>query len=115
VACESDADCPQGTDGSAGFVCSCPQNATGRASTAGAVTCSTQSTCPKTVGRCVLRRCRDDVATFRNTRCKNATDKAACSSALDPCTYGGESCKVLACVDASVGAETDDRLRMVSQ
>ena len=71
------------------------------------------TTCEGAAGQCVLRACRDQVAEFENIRCKSAPDKENCKKTLNACSLAGESCKILACVDKTIGAVTDRRLEML--
>jgi hypothetical protein len=34
---------------------------------------------------------------------------------LNPCQVGGESCKILSCVDDTLGAVTDNRIQMLGR
>jgi 5'-nucleotidase len=110
VGCEKDADCV------AGFACACPGNAERKSSGGDAFTCSSAaSTCAAGKGVCVLAKCRDDVAAYRERRCASAPDVASCRARLDACTIGGESCKLLACVDEKMGAASDGRILAVGR
>jgi 5'-nucleotidase len=110
TACSTDTDC------SAGYGCACPGNATRVASGNNAITCSSAgATCVGGGGLCVLAKCRDDVATYRERRCAGAPDLASCQQKLDACTIGGESCKLLACVDENLGAVSDGRILAVGR
>lgn len=110
VECARDVDCAGnlGED----YVCACPE-----AVIEGAV-CKTdpEKSCSK--GACVLRQCRDDVASYKRAVCEAAPTQDAkkrCEGALEPCSTGGEQCKFLACVDKNLGNFSDGRLRMVGQ
>jgi 5'-nucleotidase len=108
-ACGTDADCSSEGD----FVCACP-GASVHEVVNGTLTCKPAAECSPDVGRCVRRDCRDQVAQFRDRRC--ATSKSeSCRADLDPCTIGGESCKLLACVDDARGAKTDNRVQMLGR
>ena len=110
--CVRDADC------SDGFGCACPGTATRAGGGAGsdAVTCSSAgATCPEGKGVCVLAKCRDEVATYRERRCADAPDLERCRTKLDSCSIGGESCKLLPCVDEKLGAASDGRILAVGQ
>lgn len=110
VGCEKDGDCE------AGFACACPGNAERKSAGGDAFTCSSAaSTCAAGKGVCVLARCRDEVAAYRERRCAGAPDLATCREKLDACTIGGESCKLLACVDEKMGAASDGRILAVGR
>jgi 5'-nucleotidase len=103
--CTTDGDCP------GAFVCACPGNSEMMGSSPFA--CKTTGTCDGNSGRCVRADCRDAVANFRDRRCATSPDADACRVKLDPCQIGGESCKILSCVDESLGAATDNRVQML--
>jgi 5'-nucleotidase len=108
AACAADADCAAAGEG---FVCACP----GRAVDRGDGTCQTEGACEGGAGRCVLARCRDDVAAFHRRTCDQARSQeayASCQAQLNPCEVGGESCKFLACVDETLGNFADGRQLM---
>ncbi|HEY1695910.1 MAG TPA: bifunctional UDP-sugar hydrolase/5'-nucleotidase [Polyangiaceae bacterium] len=114
MACSTDADC-QGAQGpGADFVCACPGqvNATG---TTTSQTCITSGSCDPNVGRCVRQDCRDDVATFHETACQSSPNTSQCNTDLDACSLAGEECKLLSCVDESLGALTDNRVEMIGR
>ncbi len=107
-ACALDADCDEG------YACAC----TGAVAPRGDGTCQSQGECPAGAGRCVLTRCRDDVAAFHRRTCDQARSQeayASCETELNPCEIGGESCKFLACVDDRLGNFADGRQRMVGR
>jgi 5'-nucleotidase len=113
--CNSDKDCSTVGD----FVCACigQVQATG---TIGAETCdSSMGMCPhRSDGRCVRRDCRDSVATFHEKMCAvEQTPDAVegCRTDLDACSLAGEECKILACVDETIGAVTDNRVTMTGR
>jgi 5'-nucleotidase len=108
VQCTVDKDCPSD------FVCACPGNSdmmVGGAS----FTCQTTGTCDGNVGRGVKPECRDGVANFRDRRCAGSPDLDTCRMKLNPCQVGGESCKILSCVDDTLGAVTDNRIQMLGR
>jgi 5'-nucleotidase len=109
--CQTDADC-----GDPSLVCSCRDRITWDATMR---VCSAASNCAGEQGRCVLRACRDDVARLVAQDCPavnppddpTARERCLCSAQ----SRGGESCRILSCFDATVGADADGRLRMVSR
>jgi 5'-nucleotidase len=110
VACSTDADCTSAGD----FVCACPGqvNATGTDTNQ---TCDSSSANCNGQGSCVLRTCRDQVATFHEKLCTGSPNLSACDTDLDACSLAGEECKVLPCVDTSLGAATDNRILMTGR
>ena len=108
-ACAQDADCGDPTQ-----VCSCPGHVAENRNTP-QLTCETQGQCGAGEGRCVLKNCRDDVAQFHIKRCAGAPDSNACSNNVGACQLGGESCKILACIDSTLGSFTDNRVRMLGR
>ena len=80
----------------------------------GDFTCTTAGTCASG-GQCVLSGCRDAVASFHDRRCKDSPTLDTCRKDLNPCQVGGESCKLLACVDETMGAATDNRVEMIGR
>lgn len=128
--CSTDADCAGLGSANAPYVCACPEAAVdcelspdkcksgALASAAGDVCRSDPAVSCGGAGKCVLAKCRDDVAEFQRATCNAAvTDgvKKECETALLPCSAGGEQCKFLACVDRGLGNFSDGRLRMVGQ
>ncbi|MDB4996531.1 MAG: 5-nucleotidase, partial [Myxococcaceae bacterium] len=131
-ACATDGDCASEGDN---FACACPnpsltqrrqdiplddpaQELHVRAiNTPNGEECSSQKTtaCDPGVGRCVLKDCRTQVAAFHNRRCTSSPAIDACKVDLDACSIGGETCKLLSCVDRTSGAFTDNRLEMVGK
>ena len=107
--CTTDREC------AAGYACACPGNATRTSSGGAAFTCSSAAASCPSAGLCVLAKCRDDVATYRERRCADAPDLETCRAKLDACTIGGESCKLLACVDENLGAASDGRILAVGR
>lgn len=107
--CSADADCEEG------FVCACG----GKAKTEfrdDRVVCTSEA-CDSGSGRCVLERCRQDVAQFRTRRCAGSPPefRDGCLTDLKACGAGGEACKFLACVDGALGAISDGRLEMIGR
>jgi 5'-nucleotidase len=115
-ACASDNDCT--TEGD--FVCACPSHAnqTSPADGVTPTTCATAGQCDPSVGRCVRRDCRDQVAEVHNKRCADYSamaTRAACQIDLNACSLAGEECKYLSCVDTAVGNLTDNREEMLGR
>jgi 5'-nucleotidase len=117
-ACSSDSDCPSN------FVCACPkqpctpdvqQDCAQTNASGDNVTCAMVGSCDPGVGRCVRTDCRDSVATFHEKLCKGSPNIDACNTDLDPCSLAGEECKILSCVDANVGAASDNRVEMIGR
>lgn len=107
-ACSSDSDC-----GDDNHVCACAGHV---AEVAGAtVTCQSQGTCDDGSGRCVLRGCRDEVAQFHTRRCEGAPDQTACKTPIAACQLAGEECKILSCIDSTIGSFTDNRVQMIGR
>jgi 5'-nucleotidase len=105
-ACSTDADC--GAD----HVCACP----GHVDEVGSpVTCQTSGSCDDGNGRCVFKGCRDQVAQFHAKRCADAPDQLACRTPVGACALAGEECKILSCIDTSVGSFTDNRVEMIGR
>jgi len=109
-ACSSDPDCASEGD----FVCACPAHAKSVVN-AGVPSCSSQGSCDPSVGRCVLRGCRDQIATFHEARCNGSPREAGCLADLNACSLAGEECKLLSCVDATIGNLTDNRQEMLGR
>jgi 5'-nucleotidase len=66
----------------------------------------------------VLARCRDDVAGFERAVCEQAPNeqiRQECNKNIAPCVRGGEMCKFLACMDASMGNMSDGRVKMMGK
>ena len=114
LACSADADCQSNPALGSLFVCACPGKvkATG---TNTAQTCQTSGSCDPSVGRCVRQDCRDGIATYHETMCQGSPTLSTCETELDSCSLGGEECKILGCVDTSVGAFTDNRVAVVGR
>jgi 5'-nucleotidase len=110
LACSRDADCAQ----LGSFVCACPGQVVA-AGSAAAKTCTTHGTCSLDVGRCVRSDCRDQVATFHEKSCTGSALPDQCGTDLDACSLAGEECKLLACIDAALGATTDNRVQMTGR
>lgn len=105
--CGADADC-----GDSEYVCACP----GHSEEIGApITCRTSGSCTDGAGRCVLRTCRDQVAQFHAAQCANVPNQEACRVSVGACQLGGEECKILSCIDASMGNFSDNRVEMIGR
>jgi 5'-nucleotidase len=104
-ACTINDDC-----GDPAQVCACA----GHASEDGAG-CKTDGACTTGNGRCVRQSCRDEVAAFHRRRCANAPNDAACEQAINACSLAGEECKILSCIDNSIGNFTDGRVEMIGR
>jgi 5'-nucleotidase len=120
TACAVDADC-EGALGE-GYVCACPESSIegNQCSSDPQVACTpAQSGQPGPgEGACVLARCRDDVAAYQRDVCDQTPTEEGrqkCLAALAPCTNAGETCKYLACVDATLGNASDGRVRMAGK
>ena len=109
-ACSSDADCADQGD----FACACADHSHS-VGTPAAEVCQTDDGCDPSVGRCVLRTCRDQVAQFHETACAASPNAFGCLSDLGACVIAGEECKLLACVDQTLGATTDNRVEMIGR
>jgi 5'-nucleotidase len=112
--CASDKDCA----GLGDFVCACPEaSAVSSAPDDAQLACVTKPTqsCG-TGGRCVLRSCRDDVATFHDGEdCAGTSGDAKARCRAGACSQAGEQCKLLACLDASLGATVDGRQVLIGR
>jgi 5'-nucleotidase len=107
LACSTDADCAS----LSGYVCACA----GLTGSFAADACTSTGSCDPSEGRCVLSDCRDRVATFHEKLCQGSPNLDACNTSLDPCTLAGEECKILSCVDANLGARSDNRIEMIGR
>lgn len=107
MACSSDDDCGDGA-----FVCACPGHAV-----ADGDGCRTEGTCDAGNGRCVRRSCRDEVAQFHDQRCASAPASGTdvCLATVNGCALAGEECKILTCIDGSIGSLTDGRVEMIGR
>ncbi|MBK7582144.1 MAG: 5'-nucleotidase C-terminal domain-containing protein [Myxococcales bacterium] len=109
-ACDLDADC---ASVGPSYVCACQ----GNAAQAADGTCFSNGGCGGQ-GRCVVAKCRQSVADFYVSTCKNpesAVQIASCSGQINGCQLGGEQCKYLGCVDRNLGNFADGRVRMVGK
>jgi 5'-nucleotidase len=107
-ACRTDDECEPD------YVCACQNHVTREDGPQGTV-CKTKDACETVVGRCVLRDCRDGVATFHDKVCKDSPSRKACQVDLNACSLAGEECKFLACVDLKLGAIVDNRVEMIGR
>lgn len=114
VQCTTDKDC----SGLGEYVCACPEAvepAVGPEVTPLACQTKASQACG-TTGRCVLQACRDDVAAFHdNDDCKQSTPEGKNKCRVAACQMAGEQCKLLACVDPSLGAKVDGRQVMLGR
>ena len=106
AACVADADCMDNK-----LVCAC----SGHASEQPNGTCVTTGTCDDGSGRCIPRLCRDDVAAFHDQRCDGVKYVEACKTPIAACPLAGEECKLLTCIDSSVGSFSDNRVEMIGR
>jgi len=107
--CAANEDC-----GDPGMVCSCPGHIAEEGSGT-ALTCTTVGTCDAGAGRCVRRDCRDQVAQFHAARCASAPDQPACRVQVSSCQLAGEECKILACIDQTIGSASDGRVELIGR
>ncbi len=108
-ACSTDGDC-----GDPAQVCACPGHVAENRTTP-QLTCESQGSCDSGAGRCVLKACREEVAQFHMERCAAAPQLEACQNQIGACQLGGEQCKILACIDSTIGSFTDNRVRMLGR
>ncbi len=117
-ACSRDADCD------ASFVCACPGTGEETGSSDPDAFCRTRkledgtsATCDDGKGRCVRTDCRSRVASFHTKSCAGtrAQDRDQCRAKLNACSLAGEECKILSCVDASIGNYSDGRVEMIGR
>jgi 5'-nucleotidase len=114
--CSSDADCK----GEGDFVCACPSKSHEVGDTG---VCKTDDDgCAGAAGLCVRRDCRDSIAQFHVARCTGGGEPTmgdpnveGCKADLNACSLAGEECKFLACVDATIGNFTDNRVEMLGR
>lgn len=107
--CTADADC-----GDAAFVCACPGHVQETGAPLAPV-CKTDGACEAGNGRCVRADCRDQVAQFHLTVCREAPNRDLCKTQVNACTLAGEECKILSCVDNALGARSDGRVEMLGR
>ena len=105
--CGVDGDC-----GDSNFVCSCPGHVTESGTP---LACTSVGTCENGAGRCVRKDCRDQVADFHFKRCKGAPNQPACQVQVASCQLAGEECKLLSCIDKTIGSLTDNRVELVGK
>lgn len=106
-ACAVDTDC-----GDPNQVCSCPGHA---AEVGSPVTCVSSGACENGAGRCVLTACRDQVAQFHAKICADAPDQLACRTPVRACELAGEECKLLPCIDKTIGSLSDNRVELIGK
>jgi 5'-nucleotidase len=108
-ACSSDPDC-----GDPAKVCSCPGAA--HVTEGGTpLSCTSAAACEGGTGRCVLKDCRDQVAQFHDKRCAGAPNQPACQAQIGSCQLAGEECKILACIDKTIGSVSDNRVELIGK
>ncbi|MBX3191713.1 MAG: 5'-nucleotidase C-terminal domain-containing protein [Labilithrix sp.] len=105
--CVNDGDC-----GDPNQVCACASQV---AEEGAPVTCKSTGACEAGAGRCVRADCRDQVARFHAQRCQGAPDQEACRVPISACKLAGEECKILACIDATIGSFTDGRVELIGR
>jgi 5'-nucleotidase/UDP-sugar diphosphatase len=103
--CSADADCGDDTQ-----VCACAGHAV-----EDGIGCRSEGSCAAGNGRCVRKTCRDEVAQFHNKRCTEAPNIASCKVEVNACELAGEECKILACIDSTIGSFTDGRVEMIGR
>ncbi len=119
ASCTTDKDCNPSPI--TGYVCACPAHSHATSapcettSEGCAVTCQSDAACTGNSGQCVLQTCRDQVAAFHDAVCDQSPNLQGCLSDLNSCSLAGEECKFLSCVDATIGALTDNRVEMVGR
>jgi 5'-nucleotidase len=106
-ACTTDPDC-----GDPNQVCSCPGHVVESGSP---VTCTSNGACDTGNGRCVRKDCRDGVAQFHAKRCNDAPNQLACRTPVAACALAGEECKLLSCIDKTIGGITDNRVELIGR
>ena len=114
LTCTTDKDCA----GLGDFVCACPEaSEVAVASDVSPLSCKTKAGAAcGSAGRCVLADCRNDVAAFHDgDDCKGTTGAARDKCRAAACSQAGEQCKLLACVDATIGAVVDGRQVMLGR
>jgi len=106
-ACGADSDC-----GDPNKVCACPGHVD---ETGSPVTCVSSGTCENGAGRCVLMACRNQVAQFHAKSCSDAPDQMACRTPVRACELAGEECKLLSCIDKTIGSFSDNRVELIGR
>ncbi len=117
--CANDSDCDSVAQAGE-YLCSCPTRIEFDPTMRMCVGDRT-GTCAGMSGRCVLRTCRNDLATLMATDCPEIdrpgttpqASRAACLCAAQ--SRAGETCRILSCVNDSIGAQADGRLQMLSR
>ena len=79
------------------------------------LTCQSVGTCEAGNGRCVRKDCRDQVAQFHVQRCAGAPNQEACRTPVGACALAGEECKILSCIDNTIGSFTDGRVELIGR
>ncbi|MBI2390681.1 MAG: bifunctional metallophosphatase/5'-nucleotidase [Deltaproteobacteria bacterium] len=112
--CSTDAECTPLGD----YVCACPEAVeVSVGPDVSPLACATKkgATCGG-LGRCVLADCRNDVAAFHDSSdCTESSGDAKVKCRASACSQAGEQCKLLACVDATIGALVDGRQVMLGR
>jgi 5'-nucleotidase len=115
--CTTDSDCGDST-----LACSCPEHVSDdmACNAAGMASHDCSDANGNQTGRCVLAACRDAITAIAVARCPSPTANASAPTDWNAClceaeSRGLESCRLVACLDQSVGAVTDGRIHMVSQ
>lgn len=114
LTCTKDTDCT----GLGDFVCACPEAVEPAVGPdVSPLTCrSIPNKACGSAGRCVMVDCRDDIASFQSKlSCNQSTPDARAKCHTDSCRIAGEQCKLLACVDAAIGAKVDNRQVMLGR
>jgi hypothetical protein len=55
------------------------------------------------------------VAQFHAKRCAGAPDQLACRTPIRACELAGEECKILSCIDKTIGNLSDNRVELVGK
>jgi len=106
-ACQVDGDC-----GAPDLACSCP----GHVAEGGTpISCNSIGSCDNGSGRCVRKDCRDQVAQFHAKACSDAPNQMACLTPVRPCELAGEECKILSCIDRTIGSMSDNRVELIGK
>jgi 5'-nucleotidase / UDP-sugar diphosphatase len=107
--CATDPDCGDPT-----LVCSCPGHV-GELPGSPLLCTSGNGPCENGSGRCVVKDCRDLVAQFHAKRCADVPDQMACRTPVRACELAGEECKILSCIDKTIGSATDNRVELIGR
>lgn len=111
--CTTDADCGGNT------VCACAGSSEETGSTDPDSFCRSKAgaTCESGSGRCVRTDCRSRVAAFHQKSCQGVRDqdREQCKTKLNACSLAGEECKILSCVDSTLGNYSDGRVETIGR